>query len=155
MITPKRPGITPSRIFVAGLAALSLLVLAACSSSVVREGGSRVSTPKYGATAVVKRGDNLYRIATNNGITTLDLATWNDIDPPYTIYPGQRLRLYPGDGRRSAARPASSTAATKRPASSTRPPVSTPPPAAASRPSRWRWPTEGPTLRPSPPPPPH
>src|SRR3546814_1478507 len=101
MITPKRPGITPSRIFVAGLAALSLLVLAACSSSVVREGGSRVSTPKYGATAVVKRGDNLYRIATNNGITTLDLATWNDIDPPYTIYPGQRLRLYPGDGRRS------------------------------------------------------
>src|SRR3546814_4781065 len=79
MITPKRPGITPSRILVAGLAALALLVLAACSSSVVREGGSRVSTPKYGATAVVKRGDNLYRIATNNGITTLDLATWNDI----------------------------------------------------------------------------
>src|SRR3546814_8215373 len=62
MITPKRPGITPSRIFVAGLAALALLVLAACSSSAVREGGSRVSTPKYGATAVVKRGDNLYRI---------------------------------------------------------------------------------------------
>src|SRR3546814_7945486 len=93
MITPKRPGITPSRILVAGLAALALLVLAACSSSVVREGGPRVSTPKYGATAVVKRGDNLYRIATNNGITTLDLATWNDIDPPFPIYPGPRLRL--------------------------------------------------------------
>ncbi|MFC3717450.1 peptidoglycan DD-metalloendopeptidase family protein [Luteimonas soli] len=143
MTTTKRPGKTSPRIFVAGLAVLALLVLAACSSSVVREGGSRVSTPKYGATAVVKRGDNLYRIATNNGITTLDLATWNDIDPPYTIYPGQRLRLYPSDGRRTAARPAPSRSAstTKQPApSATRP---TPPPAAASSPFSWRWPTEG------------
>src|SRR3546814_13530923 len=105
MITPKRPGITPSRILVAGLAALALLVLAACSSSVVREGGSRVSTPKYGATAVVKRGDNLYRIATNNGLTTLDLATWHDSDPPYTLYPSPHLRLYPSAGGRTTPRP--------------------------------------------------
>ena len=142
MTTTKRPGKTTSPILVAGLAALALLVLAACSSSVVRD-GSRASTPKYGATAVVKRGDNLYRIATNNGITTLDLATWNDIKPPYTIYPGQRLRLYPGDGRRSAAKPAPSTTTTKRPASSTTPPASAAPPAAASSPFSWRWPTEG------------
>src|SRR3546814_15472996 len=66
MITPKRPGITPSRILVAGLAALALLVLAACSSSFVREGGSRVSTPKYVATAVVKLGDTLYRPGTTH-----------------------------------------------------------------------------------------
>ena len=54
-----------------------------------------VSTPKSGATAVVQRGDTLYRIATRNGISVLDLAMWNNMPPPYTIYPGQRLRLYP------------------------------------------------------------
>src|SRR5690606_13772152 len=86
---------------------------------------------------------NLYRIATNNGITTLDLAMWNDIDPPYTIYPGQRLRLYPADGRRGATKPGSPTAAATKKTASTTPPVSTRPPAAASSPFSWRWPTEG------------
>src|SRR3546814_3308528 len=95
MITPKRPGITPSRIFVAGLAALTLLVLAACSRSVVRERGSRVSPPQYAAPAVAKRGDNLYRIPTNNGIPTLDLATWHAIAPPSPLHPGPPLRLSP------------------------------------------------------------
>ena len=144
MTTTKRPGNIPSRTLVAALAMLALFALAACSSTVVRE-GSRTSTPKYGATVVVKRGDNLYRIATNNGITTLDLATWNDIDPPYTIYPGQRLRLYPGDGRRTATRtvPSKPTATTKRPTASTTPTTPVKPPAAASSPFSWRWPTEG------------
>lgn len=121
-------------------------LLAACSSHVVREGGARVSTPKYGATVAVRRGDTVYRLATNNGISPLDLATWNNIAPPYTIYPGQRLKLYPDGGRRSA------TAAAPRPTTSpaTRPPVSsgspaTPPPPAVSTssPFSWRWPTEG------------
>ena len=44
----------------------------------------RVSQPKYGATVVVQRGQTVYRIATENGITALDLALWNDIPPPYT-----------------------------------------------------------------------
>lgn len=121
-------------------------LLAACSSHVVREGGARVSTPKYGATVAVRRGDTVYRLATNNGISPLDLATWNNIAPPYTIYPGQRLKLYPDGGRRSAS------AAASRPTTSpaTRPPVSsgspaTPPPPAVSTssPFSWRWPTEG------------
>ncbi len=73
-------------------------LLAACASShVVREGGARgpvrVSAPKYGSTAIVQRGQTLYRIATENGISPLDLAMWNGVPPPYTIYPGQRLRL--------------------------------------------------------------
>ncbi|MGY0504575.1 peptidoglycan DD-metalloendopeptidase family protein [Luteimonas sp. e5] len=127
--------------------AFAACALAACSSSVVRTSGAggtapaskpapRVSQPKYGASYVVQRGDTVYRIATNNGITPLDLALWNNISPPYTIYPGQRLRLYPG-GRTAAAttpsRPATSTPA---------PRPSTPAPAPASRLS-WRWPADG------------
>lgn len=83
------------RIVAAALLAASLV---ACSSSVVRDSGSRasgvaISRPKPGATTLVQRGDNLYRIASSNGITVRDLAAWNGIPIPYTIYPGQRLRL--------------------------------------------------------------
>ncbi len=149
MTKTNRPGNPPSRLLVAGLAALALLALAACSSTVVREGGTRASTPKYGATAVVKRGDTLYRIATNNGISTLDLATWNNIAPPYTIYPGQRLRLYPSDGRRTTSTASSrpQPGSTTRPATTPAKPAPTTPatrPAAAiASPFTWRWPTEG------------
>lgn len=124
------------------------LLLAGCGSShVVRRaaadaGPVQVSTPKYGATATVQRGQNLYRIATDNGITLRDLAAWNGIPAPYTIHPGQKLRLYPGS--RSA------TAHTGRPAPSSRPPASRPPPAATApvaappaSPFAWRWPVDG------------
>lgn len=137
-------------------AACSLLVLlAACGRShVVREpGGSgvrgerpvQVSQPKYGATAVVQRGQTVYRIATENGITALDLALWNDIPPPYTIHPGQRLRLYPGAQGSVAARPA--TTPPKKPAASTTAPPRTPAPTPVVVPATsklaWRWPADG------------
>jgi lipoprotein NlpD len=126
-----------------------LVVLAACGRShVVREPGHgsavrgerpvQVSQPRYGATAVVQRGQTVYRIATENGITALDLALWNDIPPPYTIYPGQRLRLYPGSAPKSS-RPVSSPG-TSKPAPKPSAPV-TPPPTASSL--AWRWPTDG------------
>ena len=130
----------------------ALAVIAGCSSTVVRENPSsgrpappRVSTPKPGATTLVQRGDTLYSIATRNGISVLDLASWNSLAPPYTIYPGQRLRLYPG-GSRSAStppsRPSTGSAAaaprqTPRPAP---PPVVTAPPASGFA---WRWPADG------------
>jgi lipoprotein NlpD len=56
--------------------------------------------PKPGASVVVRRGDTLYRVAVNHGLSPLDLAMWNRIPPPYTIYPGQRLRLSPPPERR-------------------------------------------------------
>ena len=141
---------------------LALLVSACGSAHVVRAPGARasapvkVSKPKYGATAIVKRGDTLYRIATDNGISALDLALWNGVRPPYTIYPGQRLRLYPGGGSATAAaRPpvarvpaprtgtASATAPVRSGASA---PVSPPPVVAttpANTPFAWRWPVDG------------
>ena len=113
-------------VVVRGLALLAITsLLAACGSShVVREYGSRskppvrVSAPKYGATATVQRGQTLYRIATDNGISALDLAMWNNVPPPYTIYPGQRLRLYPGTAR---ATPSSGATARRPVATTTRP----------------------------------
>jgi len=135
-----------------------VLVLAACSSKVVRDGDKSAgvrrvasSTPKPGASTLVQRGDNLYRIAISNGITVQDLAAWNDIPLPYTIYPGQRLRLYP----QSAAGRSPSTAATRRdaaPARKSHPRTAVPRapaavPVVASVPIAsgiaWRWPADG------------
>lgn len=39
----------------------------------------------------VKRGDTLYRIAQIYGTTVTNLAIYNYLSAPYTIYPGQHL----------------------------------------------------------------
>lgn len=130
-----------------------VVLLAACGSSrVIREGGAarptpRVSTPKYGASAVVQRGDTLYGIAFRNGIDVRDLAAWNGIATPYTIYPGQSLRLYPRGGARPVAttpRPPVRTPPGQRPTLPA--PVRPPPPvvsAPVASPIAWRWPADG------------
>ncbi|TBR09186.1 MAG: LysM peptidoglycan-binding domain-containing protein [Lysobacter sp.] len=126
--------------------AAALLLLGACSSSVVREapprGGMRpvVSRPRPGASIVVQRGETLYAIATRSGVSVLDLASWNALAPPYTIYPGQRLRLYPGGMQPPQA-------AMRRPVGPSTPARSAvaPPPVVAPPASGfpWRWPAEG------------
>jgi lipoprotein NlpD len=144
-------------------------MLAACSSSVVRETSSSgaphriVSKPKYGATAQVQRGDTLYGVAFRNGIDFRDLAAWNNIGAPYTIYPGQNLKLYPSGGTRVATgvptRPPNATAttttatttATGRPrpvtaTSSPAPAVTRPSSSPASSGFAWRWPADGPVI---------
>ncbi|KGM57020.1 membrane protein [Lysobacter arseniciresistens ZS79] len=133
-----------SRLLVVAAAAL---VLAACSSTVTRTAGPG-STPKYGATTIVQKGDTLYRIATDNGIAVRDLAAWNGLAPPYTIYPGQRLSLYPAGGR---ATPSRSTASTTPPRTTTPgrdagPARTSPPPASAAPVNSgvdWKWPVDG------------
>lgn len=131
----------------------TLALLAGCGRShVVREPvrGSRiassehpikVSEPKYGATVVVQRGQNVYRIATENGLTALDLAIWNDIGSPYTIHPGQRLRLYPGGQTGVAVKPVASVARSSATAP-TRPAAPSVVVPAASN-IAWRWPADG------------
>lgn len=130
---------------------VSVLLLAACGSSrVIREGGSAgasTSTPRPGQSVTVQRGDTLYRIATSNGISALDLAMWNGIGAPYTIYPGQRLRLYPGGATASAPpRRASGSAGSTAQRPPVQPTQAPPQPAApppARSPFRWQWPTDG------------
>ncbi|WP_079726211.1 peptidoglycan DD-metalloendopeptidase family protein [Pseudoxanthomonas indica] len=141
------------------------LGMAACTSTVVRESGTSrgssrvVSQPKYGNSVKVERGETLYGIAFRNGIDFRDLAAWNNIGSPYTIYPGQTLRLYPSGA--SGSRPASTasgsgtptTVATGKPRPATTAgtvgTVATAPKPApvSSAPSSsgfsWRWPADG------------
>ncbi|MGJ4804195.1 peptidoglycan DD-metalloendopeptidase family protein [Luteimonas sp. SDU82] len=132
----------------AAVLALLCLSLASCSSTVVRTPGTtgapKVSTPKPGASVVVRRGDNLYRLAVNNGISPMDLALWNGISPPYTIYPGQRLWLYPRSGGQTTRTASAPAAGVQRPAvrPTQAPPQQTAPPPVRSG-IAWRWPTDG------------
>jgi len=98
----------------AAAALAGMLLLAGCAkSTVVRNpSASRAPVsaaparpaPTSGKTVTVRKGDTLYRIAKAHGISALDLAMWNRIAAPYTIHPGQTLRLLP-PGEPKPARP--------------------------------------------------
>ena len=74
-----------------------------------------------GGEHLVQRGETLAAIGRRYGTDYLTLAQLNNIRAPYTIYPGQRLRL-PGSARAG---------------------VSTP----IAPPGGWTWPVAGTTLR--------
>ena len=123
------------------------LVLVACSTTVVREPSSGtpgriVSQPKHGATVRVQRGDTLYGIAFRNGIDFRDLARWNGIGSPYTIYPGQSLRLYPSTGATASAPPTATPKPTT-PRTTSKPATPAPMPAPINSSINWRWPADG------------
>lgn len=113
---------------------VACLALAACDlaprSSVVvtRSAGSyqtaRPATPPPppGGSYRVVKGDTLYSIAFRNKVDFRDLASWNGIASPYTIWPGQDLRLSPPgrDTKPAAAVPHTAPAVA----------AATPPPAA-------------------------
>ncbi|GAA5080187.1 peptidoglycan DD-metalloendopeptidase family protein [Lysobacter panacisoli] len=138
-----------SRIVIAA-AFVAVLAAGCASSKVYREPGassSAPSKPKYGVTTTVKRGDTLFSIASRNGIRAPDLAAWNGIDPPYTIYPGQRLRLYPGSRSGTATTTRPPTGTTKPTTTAPTTPTPTAPKPAAPTPAvsdiKWRWPADG------------
>lgn len=69
-------------------------LLAGCPASpptpLDRPGGA---APNAAGIYRVQRGDTLYSIAFRHHVDWRDLALWNNIGPPHTIYPGQDLRL--------------------------------------------------------------
>lgn len=85
----------------AGRTIMSLIaatLLAACSA---------VPAPSAGraqASYIVERGDSLSQIAMRMGVSTTALIRENNLRTPYTIHPGQRLRL-PQTGRTTTANP--------------------------------------------------
>lgn len=128
-------------------AMLVVVALAGCGTATVVKpsGGSgsvsttpRTSVAKPGQTAIVRRGDTLFGLARTHNITPRDLAAWNGLSEPYTIYPGQSLRLYPGGA--ATTRPSTGSTATTRPTTT---PTATPTPAPASSGINWRWPADG------------
>ena len=48
-------------------------------------------TPIPGGSYVVNQGDTLYSIAFRKGVDFRDLAQWNGIAAPYTIWPGREI----------------------------------------------------------------
>ena len=109
-----------------------------------------------GAQHEVVRGDTMYSIAWRYGYDYKALAAWNRIKPPYTIYPGQVIRLLPTRSA-GALQPPPLTA--KKPRKPARPDAatpkatpSTPAPVAAGATTtaggvRWQWPARGKLLK--------
>ena len=82
-----------------GLLALIVLLGACGEAHVVKRYDTSVrtepTTRHVGAGEIeVIRGDTLYGIAFRNGMDFRDLAAINGIEPPYTIYVGQILKLH-------------------------------------------------------------
>ena len=87
----------------------------------------------------VRVGDTLYSIAWRFNRDFKDLARFNGIESPYLIQPGQRLVL--STYARQPAKPGNR----KRPVAKPEPPQKS---FAVTPRGLWRWPANGPTLRP-------
>jgi len=102
----------------------------------------------------VARGETLYSIAWRYGWDYRALAEANDIDAPYTIYPGQTLSFAggPKQATRPSRPPASSSSAPAKPSSDAAKAEPAPPPAPKPKPStdtgpvNWQWPAFGEVL---------
>jgi hypothetical protein len=104
----RRAIVSDPRIRTLGLvASLFVLVISLCALKAppVRAGGSGGVTPTPTTTYstqdkttiyyTVKRGDTLYRIAQQYGVTVQDLQTWNNISDPTKLSVGKRLKISP------------------------------------------------------------
>ncbi|MEO6066098.1 MAG: peptidoglycan DD-metalloendopeptidase family protein [Lysobacterales bacterium] len=69
----------------------------------------------------MQRGDTLYGIAFRNQVDLRELIAWNDLAEPYTIYPGQRLRIGSEQARSSESIPVAEVARTPRTTRGTEP----------------------------------
>ncbi len=135
---------------------LVILALVACSSAPVDipiSSRTRPKTVTWGA-HIVSPGETLYTIAYSYGQDFHRLASINNIRAPYTIYPGQKLRLGGSPSRiTSAKKPSSSKAvaatsqlrsAGVKSAPNKKQPVkkNSPQPSGAGK-GKWQWPASG------------
>jgi len=92
----------------------------------------------------VQPGETLYSISWRYGLDYREVAGWNHIQSPYTIYTGQLLRVSPPveRERRIASAPSASRVApvVNKPAAAS---TSAPSPTSDSAPIRWQWPVRG------------
>ncbi|MEX0943576.1 MAG: peptidoglycan DD-metalloendopeptidase family protein [Pseudomonadales bacterium] len=128
---------------------ISVLILSAlggCQGGIyvpVYQAGEKRGADYY----VVQRGDTLYSVAFRYGLDYKELAASNNIEPPYTIYVDQRIRLHPQRGTvvvdsGPVAKSESKVSSPPTPASpqGSTPKIISPP---ADDEIDWRWPYEG------------
>lgn len=108
--------------------------------------------PLSGKTYKVEKGDTLFAIAWRAGKDFRQLASWNRIRAPHTIYPGQTLRLTPPPAtskkKTTKAAPPKKTTAKTSVKQSSKPTAKTvtgkqEPQAQTSGRLHWAWPTQG------------
>jgi lipoprotein NlpD len=94
----------------------------------------------------VQPGETLYSISWRYGLDYREVAGWNRIQSPYTIYNGQLLRITPPTGG-SQARDAPAPRAApviQGPSAATAAPLIRPSPTGfAATPIKWQWPVQG------------
>lgn len=146
---------------------LPAVLLAACGTTrsvvVQRSNQSRSSTYEPSSRAQVShassyrvsKGDTLYSIAFRHGVDFRDVARWNGIAAPYTIWPGQQLVLRaPTSSRVPAPIVARAAPPPRAPAAAVKAPVRPPVAPASSRTVADAVPVAGvPASVPAPPPP--
>ena len=114
--------------------------LTGCAGALNMAGYSGRRPPSY----TVNPGDTLYSIAWHYGLDYHTVAVWNGIRPPYTIYPGETINLYPGEAHHAVAgntQPAASPRQGAGAQGAGRAVPSSPAPAAG--PIRWELPGQG------------
>ncbi|MEN8133078.1 MAG: peptidoglycan DD-metalloendopeptidase family protein [Pseudomonadota bacterium] len=108
----------------------------------------------------VRHGDSLYTVAWRYGLDYKQVAFWNAIGAPYTIYPGQQLLLNPP--LKSISVQKTRPKRTQKPSRPKRPPItarsatvapkisiapSTPQPIIRKEPIEWHWPVKGKVIK--------
>ncbi|HIF9438985.1 TPA: peptidoglycan DD-metalloendopeptidase family protein [Photobacterium damselae] len=98
-----------------GLIALSSVIFG-CSShtpapvtSLTKDYSQLARGSFHGSDYVVQKGDTLYFISYIAGQDVKDLIAYNNLTPPYTIYPGQRLNVRGSNSYSTASRSTSTT----------------------------------------------
>lgn len=132
------------------LTIFTILLLSACSGQGTRHG-------LHPDTYKVRKGDTLYSIAWRYKLDYRALARWNAIQPPYTIYPGQRLKMRPAAQTAQAkaqsktqpatAKERKTQAKTRSAVKKTTPPRTSETRTASAKPLHWTWPTQGEVVR--------
>ena len=74
------------------------LVLVMLAMTLPVAGETRAQTSCPSSYYIVRSGDNLFRIATGNGLTITELQAWNSISDPRLIRVGQIICLTPPNG---------------------------------------------------------
>ena len=128
------------------LICLLILLTSGCFRFVKHESGQS-NSPRTSSKVVthhrVKAGETLYSIAFEYGRDHRDVARWNRIRRPYTIYPKQKLRIIPIRGDRKTNKQTAKVA-TRAVSPARKPvPVNNKIRYVSNAKLKWQWPTRG------------